>query len=84
MNDRNQITGMIAVFDNAALNARFDYEIDLAKNKVAYTVTCHWKPNGVFGKCQFRKFAEAKMLFDGLPGIAENELTQRLTTAIPK
>ena len=78
-----KITGMIAEFDNAALNARLDYEIDLATNKVLYTVTCHWKPlvrpkapNGVYGKCPFQNYADARLLFDGLPAVAKNELKQ--------
>ena len=78
-----KITGMIAVFDNAALNARLDYEIDLATNKVTYYVTCCWKPlvrpkapSGVYGKCPFKKYTDAKMLFDGLPAVAEKELNE--------
>ena len=71
-----KITGMIAVFDNAALNARLDYEIDLATNKVTYCVTCLWKSNGVYGKCPFKDYADARLLFDGLPAVAEKELNE--------
>ena len=76
-----KITGMIAVFDDATLNARLDYEIDLATNKVTYFVACHWKPlvrpkapSGVYGRCPFRNYADARLLFDGLPAVAEQEL----------
>lgn len=79
-----EITGMIAVFDNAALNARFVYTIDLTTNKVTYVIACFWKlptpnnPNGVVGKCPFADYGEAAMFFDGLKPIAEAELRKRI------
>lgn len=77
--EQTKITGMVAVFNNAALNARLNYEIDLNTNKVKYYVICHWKPsrtrpNGVYGECPFRNYADARLLFDGLPAVAEQEL----------
>ena len=49
MNTSNtEITGMIAVHDDAALNARLDYSINIATNKVTYTITCWWKRRRVF------------------------------------
>lgn len=74
MNSKNQITGMIAVHDDAALNARLDYAIDVATNNVTYTITCHWKLRKVYGKCPFADYTDARMLFDGLPTVAQQEL----------
>ena len=69
-----KITGMIAVFDDAALNARLDYEVDTFNNKVTYTITCYWKHQRVYGKCPFTNYADAQLYFDGLPAVAEQEL----------
>lgn len=74
MNNRNQITGMIAVHDDAVLNARLDYSVDVATNKVTYTITCQWKRRHVYGKCPFANYADAQLYFDGLPAVAEQEL----------
>ena len=75
--DPNTITNMIAVFDDAVLNARLDYRIDLATDKVCYIITCHWKPqtrncpNGVFGKTEFRRYSDAAIIWGGLPNVAK-------------
>ena len=71
--NRKNITGMIAVFDNAVLNARLDYAIDLKTNKVMYYITCNWKLRNVCGKCPFRNYKDAKVYFSGLPNAAELE-----------
>lgn len=68
-----KITGMIAVFDNAVLNARFDYEINLETNKVAYFISCHWKNTHAYGKCPFKKYEDAAILWSGLPNAAALE-----------
>jgi hypothetical protein len=74
MNSRNQITGMIAVHDDAILNARLDYAIDVATNKVTYTITCYWKRRNIRGVCPFRNFSDASVYFDGLPAVSKQEL----------
>lgn len=74
MNSRNQITGMIAVYDDTVLNARLDYAIDTSTNRVTYTIACHWKRRNIFGKCPFDDYADARMFFDSLPTVAEQEL----------
>lgn len=74
MNSRNQITGMIAVYDDAVLNARLDYSLDTSNNRVTYTITCHWKRRNVIGKCPFRNYADASVYFDGLPAASRLEL----------
>jgi len=77
--EHTKITNTISVFDNAVLNARFEYEIDLVKNRVSYAIACYWKvktrnsPNGIFGKCPFGKFADASLFFDGIMKYAETE-----------
>ena len=72
--EQTEIAGMIAVHDDAVLNARLDYAIDVATNKVTYTITCHWKRRHVYGKCPFRNFGDARLIFDGLPAVAQQEL----------
>jgi hypothetical protein len=72
--EQTKITGMIAVFDNAALNARLDYSLDTSSNEVIYTISCHWKCRNVYGKCPFRNYADASLYFDGLPAVAKQEL----------
>lgn len=74
MNSRNQITGMIAVYDDAILNARLDYAIYVDTNNVTYTITCYWKRRNIVGKCPFRNFSDASVYFDGLPAVSKQEL----------
>lgn len=74
MNASNtEITGMIAVHDDAVLNARLDYSIDTSDNKVTYTITCWWKRRNIVGKCPFGNFADASVFFDGLPAVSKLE-----------
>ena len=74
MNTSNtEITGMIAVHDDAMLNARLDYSIDVATNKVTYTITCWWKRRRVFGRCPFQDYTDARLIFDGLPAVVKLE-----------
>ena len=73
---QKKITGMIAVFDNAALNARLDYEIDLARNKVVYLMSYYWKARRIYGKSSFDDYKDAKVIWEGLPAVAEQELKQ--------
>ena len=69
-----KISGLIAVHDDPALNARFAYTIDTSNNKVKYTITCYWKLRNVSGESSFKKYADAKIFFDGLPAIAQMEM----------
>ena len=74
MDSKGIITGMIAVYDDAVLNARLDYSLDTSNNRVTYTITCHWKRRNVIGKCPFRNYADASVYFDGLPAASRLEL----------
>lgn len=69
-----KITGMIAVHDDDALNARLDYAIDTSTNRATYTIACHWKRRHVYGKCPFANYADARLIFDGLPAVSKLEL----------
>ena len=53
-----KITGMIAVCSGNAGNVRFDYEIDLAQNKVIYHVRSSWGTMTCF------EYAKARACFD--------------------
>lgn len=57
----NQLCGIIANYDNTALNAQFAYTIDTSNNKVKYTITCYWKLRNVSGESSFKKYADAKI-----------------------
>ena len=70
----NQLCGIIANYDNTALNAQFAYTINTSNNKVKYTITCYWKLRNVSGESSFKKYADAKIFFDGLPAIAQMEM----------
>ena len=74
MNSNKMITGMIAVHDDDALNARLDYAIDTSTNKVTYTIVCQWKLRHIYGKCPFANYADARLIFDGLPAVSKLEL----------
>jgi hypothetical protein len=70
----NQLYGIIANYDNTALNARFAYTLDTSNNKVTYNITCYWKIRNVSGETSFKKYDDAKIFFDGLPAIAQMEM----------
>ena len=53
-----KITGMIAVCSGNAGSVRFNYEIDLAQNKVIYHVTSPWNAMTCF------EYAKARACFD--------------------
>ena len=74
MNSKGIITGMIAVYDDAVLNATLHYSIDTKTNKVTYTITCYWKRRNIRGVCPFRNFSDASVYFDGLPAVSKQEL----------
>lgn len=69
-----KISGFIAVHDDPVLNARFAFTINTSNNKVKYTITCYWKLRNVSGESSFKKYADAKIFFDGLPAIAQMEM----------
>lgn len=70
----NQITGMIAVHDDAALNARLDYSIDTSTDKVTYTITCQWKQRSIYRTVPFRNYRDASDIFDGLVAVSRSEI----------
>lgn len=71
----NQLTGLISVYDDTVLNARFSYAIDTTNNKATYIITCYWKKRNVYGKCPpFKKYKDAALFFEGLPAIAQMEM----------
>lgn len=69
----NQLTGIIAVHDDTALNARFSFAVNTNNNKVTYTITCYWKKRNVYGECQFKKYGDAALYFEGLPAVSKIE-----------
>lgn len=72
-----KISGLIAVHDDPALNARFDVTINTSNNKVTYTVTTYWKKRNIRGEVPFKKYNDAKDCFDGLPEVARMEMNQK-------
>ena len=56
--DGTRITGMIAVCSVAHENVRFDYEINLAQDKVVYHV------RGTAGELTAMSYAQARATFD--------------------
>lgn len=69
-----KISGTIAAHDDPVLYAQFAFTIDTSNNKVKYTITCYWKLRNVSGESSFKKYADAKIFFDGLPAIAQMEM----------
>ena len=72
-----KISGLIAVHDDPALNARFDVTMNASNNKVTYTVTSYWKKRNIRGECPFKKYNDAKDCFDGLSEVARMEMNQK-------
>ena len=69
----NQLSGMIAVYDDTALNARFSFAVNTSNNKVTYTITYYWKKRNIYGKCPFNDYKDAALYFEGLPAVSKME-----------
>lgn len=69
----NQLTGMIAVYNDTVLNAQFSYSVNTSNNKVTYTITCYWKKRNICGECPFNDYKDAALYFEGLPAVSKME-----------
>lgn len=70
----NLLSGIIAVHDDTALNARFSFAVNTNNNKVTYTITCYWKKRNIYGECPFNDYKDAALYFDGLPAVSKIEM----------
>jgi hypothetical protein len=70
----NQLTGLIAIYNDTVLNARFSFAVNTKKNKVTYTITCYWKKRNIRGECSFNDYKDAALYFEGLPAISKIEM----------
>lgn len=74
MNTNQQLSGMIAVYNDTVLNAQFSYSVNTSNNKVTYTITCYWKKRNIRGECPFNDYKDAAFYFSGLPSVSKMEM----------